>query len=97
MPNIAIFMKGGNTLDMVQTCAKRIQQEEHAEELKMLLALLASYVLDGNLVQQILRMNMEILENSPLFQSIIKQIREKIRRKELEKVRKEAREKACEA
>ena len=61
-------MQGGNTVEMLQTCASLIRQEEHAEELEMFLGLLASYALDRKLVQQILRCNMEFVENSPLFQ-----------------------------
>jgi len=40
------LMQGGNTVEVVQTCAERLRQEEHAEELEMFLGLLASYVLD---------------------------------------------------
>ena len=31
------LMRGGNTVEMVQTCAERIRQEEHAEELEKIL------------------------------------------------------------
>ncbi len=40
------LMPGGKTVEMVQTCAERIRQEEHAEKLERFLGLLAGYVLD---------------------------------------------------
>ncbi len=86
------LMQGGNTVEMLQTCAERIRQEEHADELEMFLGLLASYVLNRKLVQQILRCNMEFVENSPLFQDILAQLTEKIRQKMTEEVRQEVRE-----
>jgi len=86
------LMQGGNTVEMLQTCAERIRQEEHAEELEMFLGLLASYALDRKLVQQILRCNMEFVENSPLFQDILAQLTEKIRHKMTEEVRQEIRD-----
>ncbi len=86
------LMQGGNTVEMLQTCAERIRQEEHADELEMFLGLLAGYVLDRKLVQQILRCNMEFVENSPLFQDILAQLTEKIRQKMTEEVSQKVRQ-----
>jgi predicted transposase YdaD len=86
------LMQGGNTVEMLQTCAERIRQEEHADELEMFLGLLAGYVLDRKLVQQILRFNMEFVENSPVFQDILAQLTEKIRQKMTEEVRQKVRQ-----
>jgi len=78
------LMKGGNTVEMVQICAKRLGTEEHAEELKAFLAILASYVLDKQLVNQILRLNMEIIEQSPLMQDLLERKCDEAREKGME-------------
>jgi len=66
------LMRNGNTKQMVQTCAQRIrQQPEHADELETFLAVLASYVLDKDLVNQLVRWDMDIVYKSPIIQEIL--------------------------
>lgn len=56
----------------MQTCAERIRQEPAAEELEVLLASFASFVMDANTIKQILRWDMKILRESPLFKELFK-------------------------
>jgi len=66
------LMRGGNTAKMVETCAERIrQQPENAADLEALLALLAGYVLDTKLVNQMLRWEMQLVQQSPILQELL--------------------------
>jgi predicted transposase YdaD len=66
------LMRNGNTQQMVQTCAQRLrQQPEHADELETFLAVLASYVLDKDLLNQLVRWDMDIVYKSPILEEIL--------------------------
>jgi predicted transposase YdaD len=65
------LMQGGNTIEMVQTCATRIRQQDLSSDLETLLALLSSYVIDSKLINKILRWEMEIVQQSPILQELL--------------------------
>lgn len=70
------LMRGGNTEQMVRKCAERIRQEPRAAELETILALFAGYVLDTALIKQILRWEMQVIQESPIIQELIERGRE---------------------
>jgi predicted transposase YdaD len=64
------LMRGGDNEQMVRRCAERIRQEPQAAELETILALFASYVLETTVIKQILRWEMEIVQESPLMKEL---------------------------
>ncbi len=66
------LMRGGATIETLQACVERIRQEPEVEELEVLLAAFASFVLDTETVKQILRWNMKIIHESPLYKELFK-------------------------
>ncbi len=70
------LMKGGNNERMVRRCAERIRQEPQAAELETVLAIFAEYVLDKQLLKQILRWEMNIVQKSTILQELIEKGRE---------------------
>ncbi len=71
------LMHGGNTEIMVRKCAERIRQEPEATELEAILAVFAGYVLDVELIKQILRWEMQIVQESPIIQELQQEWMEK--------------------
>lgn len=67
------LMQGGDSEQALRQCATRIRQEPRAEELESFLAFLASYVMDTNLINRILRWEMGIIRESPLAAEIYEQ------------------------
>lgn len=67
------LMRGGNTEQVVRRCVERIRQEPEALELETILAVFAGYVLDTKLIKQILRWEMEIVNESPIIQELLTQ------------------------
>jgi predicted transposase YdaD len=65
------LMQGGATKEMVMACAERIRREPEALELETILAVFASYVLDTNLIKQLLRWEMTIFKESPIIQELL--------------------------
>jgi predicted transposase YdaD len=70
------LMHGGNTIEIVRRCAERIRQEPKALELETILSLFAGYVLDTELIKQILRWEMDIIKDSPIIQELLTQERQ---------------------
>ncbi len=64
------LMQDGNTETIVRQCAERIRQEVQAPELETILAIFAGYVLDVELIKQILRWEMHIIQESPIIQEL---------------------------
>ncbi len=64
------LMHGGDTETMIRKCAERIRQEPAATELETILAVFAGYVLDVGLIKQILRGEMQIVQESPIMQEL---------------------------
>ncbi len=66
------LMRGGATEEALRTCAERIRAEPEAAELEVLLATFASFVMNVDMVMQIVRWNMQILRESPLYKELFK-------------------------
>jgi predicted transposase YdaD len=67
------LMQGGNTGPVLQECASRIRTQPNAEELEAILSMFASYVMESQLINHILRSNtmIEILRESPFFKQVL--------------------------
>ncbi|MEM7539438.1 MAG: hypothetical protein AAF639_45195 [Chloroflexota bacterium] len=70
------LMKGGTKKSTIQTCIKRIEQEEEAEELGAMMLAFASAVMDIAILKQLTRWDMQVLLETPFFQEIIEENRE---------------------
>jgi predicted transposase YdaD len=69
LPFVPILKDGGNQ-QTVRRALVRLQQNEQLIELESLLAFFASFVLDSELVQQIMRWDVAVLRESPWYQEI---------------------------
>lgn len=65
-------LKGGNQEKVVRQALRELRQDETLKDLESLLAFFASFVLESSLVQQIMRWDMAVLEQSPWYQEIAK-------------------------
>lgn len=86
-------MRGGANVTVLQSCVARIRQEAASEELEVLLAAFASFVMDVVTIRQILRWDMKILRESPFYQELFKEY-EQGRADGREEAREEARKEA---
>jgi predicted transposase YdaD len=66
------IMQNGNTEAMLQEAARGLRQNPNLNEFEPLLGFFANFVLDSALVQQILRWDMVILEESPWYNEILR-------------------------
>jgi predicted transposase YdaD len=66
------IMQNGDTPEMLQQAAQQLRQNETLDEFSPLLGFFANFVMDSALVQQILRWDMVILEESPWYHEIIR-------------------------
>ena len=66
------LMRGGNTGPMLQECADRLRTQPNADELEAILSMFASYVMEKELINHILRFStmIEALRESPLFKQV---------------------------
>jgi predicted transposase YdaD len=69
LPFVPILKNGGNQ-QTVRRALVQLQQDEELVELESLLGFFASFVLDTELVQQIMRWDMTVLRESPWYQEI---------------------------
>jgi predicted transposase YdaD len=69
LPFVLILKDGGNQ-QTVRRALVKLQQNEQLVELESLLGFFASFVLDTELVRQILRWDMAVLRESPWYQEI---------------------------
>jgi predicted transposase YdaD len=69
LPFVPILKDGGNQ-QTVRRALVRLQQNEELVELESLLGFFASFVLDTELVGQIMRWDMTVLRESPWYQEI---------------------------
>lgn len=65
-------LKGGNQEKIIKKALVELRQDQELNELETLLAFFASFVLNTSLVQQIMRWDMAVLEQSPWYQEISK-------------------------
>jgi predicted transposase YdaD len=70
LPFVPILKDGGNQ-QMVRRALVQLQQREELVELESLLGFFASFVLDTDLVRQIMRWDMTVLRESPWYQEIL--------------------------
>ena len=89
------LMRGGNTEQMVRKCANRIRQEPKAAELEAILAVFAGYVLEAETIKQILRWEMQVVQDSPIIQELRQEWLEQGREEGIEKGREEGERKAA--
>jgi predicted transposase YdaD len=64
-------LRGGNNEGVVRRALQALRANEQLSDLEPLLAFFASFVLDTRLIQQIMRWDMIVLEQSPWYQEII--------------------------
>jgi predicted transposase YdaD len=72
MPFVPI-LQGGDDEGLVRRAVQILQQNPKLNELESLLAFFASFVLETNVVAQILRWDMVVLRESPWYQEIFQQ------------------------
>jgi predicted transposase YdaD len=70
LPFVPILKDGGNQ-QTVRRALVQLQQNEELVELESLLGFFASFVLDTELVRQIMRWDMTVLRESPWYQEIL--------------------------
>lgn len=78
LPNPALLpfvplMRGGNTGPMLQECAERIRTLPNADELEAFLSMFAGYVMESQLINQILRTSVivKVLHKLPFFKQVL--------------------------
>jgi predicted transposase YdaD len=76
------LMAGGGTEASVREALFRLQADQQLSNLEPLLAFFASFVLDTDLVQQILRWDMAVLRESPWAQAFLLEGRQEGRQEE---------------
>jgi predicted transposase YdaD len=67
------ILKGGGEESTIQRALRILRTDENLSELESLMAFLASFVLESQVVQQIMRWDMAVLEQSPWYQQILRQ------------------------
>ena len=65
------ILKGGGSEQVIRRALRQLRVQGQPGELESMLGFFATYVLDLGLVQQILRLDMAILEQSPLYREIV--------------------------
>jgi len=84
------LMQGGNMEQIIRRCANRIRQEPEAAELEAILAVFAGYVLEAGLIKQILRWEMQVVQESPIIQELQQEWIEKGRQEGRQEGKREA-------
>ncbi|MBW4613733.1 MAG: DUF4351 domain-containing protein [Desmonostoc vinosum HA7617-LM4] len=64
-------LRGGNEASVIRQAVKVLRADIQMNQLESLLAFFASFVLDTPLVQQIMRWDMAVLQESPWYQQIL--------------------------
>jgi predicted transposase YdaD len=67
------ILKGGAEKTTIQRALRILRTDENLSELESLMAFLASFVLESRVVQQIMRWDMAVLEQSPWYQQILQE------------------------
>lgn len=65
------ILHGSGTEAMVRQALQALRADANLQDLESLLAFFASFVLNSQLIQQIMRWDMIVLEESPWYQEII--------------------------
>jgi predicted transposase YdaD len=66
------ILKNGNGEEPIREAVRRLRQRNELDQLEPLLAFFASFVLEIPLVQQIMRWDMAVLQESPWYEEILK-------------------------
>jgi len=66
-------LKGGGEKSTVQRALRLLRNDEKLSDLETLLAFFATFVLESSVVQQIMRWDMAVLQQSPWYQEILNQ------------------------
>jgi len=72
LPFVPLFRGGGDEA-VVRRALRDLRADEELSELEPLLAFFASFVLETDLVQQIMRWDMAVLTESPFYQQIVRE------------------------
>ncbi|MFM7426883.1 MAG: Rpn family recombination-promoting nuclease/putative transposase [Elainella sp.] len=72
LPFVPILKQGGEVA-VVQRALTQLRQDEQMVELEALLGFFASFVLDSEVVRQIMRWDMAVLRESPWYQEILQE------------------------
>ncbi|AFZ57832.1 Rpn family recombination-promoting nuclease/putative transposase [Anabaena cylindrica FACHB-243] len=67
------ILKGGAEESTVRQALKMLRADEQLSQLETVMAFFATFVLDSDLVQQIMRWDMTVLRESPWYQQILKE------------------------
>ncbi|HEY9701532.1 MAG TPA: Rpn family recombination-promoting nuclease/putative transposase [Allocoleopsis sp.] len=67
------ILKGGDDETIIRRALRELQTDEKLDQLEPLLSFFASFVLEMPVVQQIMRWDMTVLRESPLYQEMIKE------------------------
>jgi len=76
-------LRGGQDIPLLQRAVTRLRAEPALSEMEPLLAFFASFVLETEFVQQIMRWDMAILRESPWYLEILEEGREQGRREDV--------------
>ncbi|BAZ26125.1 hypothetical protein NIES4073_70310 [Kalymmatonema gypsitolerans NIES-4073] len=76
------ILKGGAQESTIQQALQILRADEQLNQLETVLAFFASFVLDSALVQQIMRWDMAVLNESPWYQQILREGEQRGRREE---------------
>lgn len=88
LPSLLPFvpvLRGGDNESAVRQAVQRLRSDEQLSELEPLLAFFARFVLSTPLVQQIMRWDMVVLQQSPWYQEILQQEALRILRRQLQR------------
>lgn len=72
LPFVPVLKNGGEST-VVQQALNQLRQDEQLVELESLLAFFASFVLESEVVRQIMRWDMAVLRESPWYQEILRE------------------------
>ncbi len=74
LPSLLPFvpiLKGGNDESTIKEALQILRRDEDLNQLETVLAFFATFVLESALVQEIMRWDMEVLQESPWYQEIL--------------------------
>ncbi len=70
---LAPVMRGGNDESVIRQALKTLRDEQQPEELETVLALFASFVMEVDLIKQIMRWDMAVIREAPWYQEAIRE------------------------
>lgn len=77
------ILKGGENESVIQEALQVLHADQQLNQLETILAFFATFVLDSELVQQIVRWDMAVLRESPWYQEILREGEARGRREEV--------------